>query len=98
MDHGDLLMLDLKVADVCVMVLYTSDLFVMCVLKLSVTLRTLPPPCWEHHKPRNVTSSGSVEKQGRAKAAAAFCRFFLFFFLICFELAGGEPSTVNFFV
>lgn len=35
----------------------------------------------EHHKLRNVTWSGSVEKQGREKAAAAFCLVFFFLFL-----------------
>lgn len=47
----------------------------------------------EHHKLRNVTWSGSVEKQGREKAAAAFC---LVFFLNFSELGDGEPKTVYF--
>lgn len=40
-----------------------------------VCLRTLPPPYWEHHKPPNVTPSGSVEKQGREEASASASGF-----------------------
>lgn len=32
---------------------------------VSAGLRTLPPPCWEHHKPPNVTPSGKTREGGR---------------------------------
>lgn len=84
-------------SDVCMMESCMSDVFVLRVLKLSVTLRTLPSPCWEHHKPRNVTYSGSVEKQGKEKAAAFFClALFLFYFFNCSALGVREPKTVVF--
>lgn len=53
---------------------------------MHVCLRTLPPPYREHHKPPNVTPSGSVEKQGReeASASAASCPWFV----ICSGLGG----------
>lgn len=53
---------------------------------VSACLRTLPPPYWEHHKPPNVTPSGSVEKQGREDASAGSCLWGF----ICSQSGGGD--------